>query len=254
MRALRTLQGSWVLCLAVLALGIWALVQSLPDLSESRASASWRPTGVRISGRWSPSQVGTPSSFESNSEALGENFGFAALGDDEQASAGGPPLLPVPDLLPEIKPKKGSSSVRRSIQKYRVSDGDRYWTIAARFLGRGERWREIQALNPNVPPNRLREGTILRVPADMGTVVKNRAQTAITRAGNDPPANPRLLRPLKHRVRRGESLSEIASRYYIDGDWRRIFDANRERVKHPNRVEKGTMLTIPRVPGKEKRS
>ena len=60
--------------------------------------------------------------------------------------------------------------------------------------------------------------------------------------------------PARHRVARGESLYRIAERYYGEGDaWRRIAEANPERVDEDGRVRAGDELVIPllQMPGFE---
>jgi nucleoid-associated protein YgaU len=47
---------------------------------------------------------------------------------------------------------------------YVVRKGDMLSTIAQRKLGRASLWRQIVALNPKVDPDRLLEGTVLRMP------------------------------------------------------------------------------------------
>ncbi|MBN1554950.1 MAG: LysM peptidoglycan-binding domain-containing protein [Phycisphaerae bacterium] len=48
---------------------------------------------------------------------------------------------------------------------YVVQKGDTYWKIAATQLGNGHRWKEIEALNPNVNMNALKVGQTIRIPA-----------------------------------------------------------------------------------------
>ena len=49
-----------------------------------------------------------------------------------------------------------------------------------------------------------------------------------------------------HTVKPGETLYAIARKYYNDGrQWRRIWQANRNRIKDPNRVPAGIKLIIP---------
>lgn len=47
---------------------------------------------------------------------------------------------------------------------YVVRKGDTYWRIAAEQLGNGHRWKEIEALNPNVNMNALKVGQTIRIP------------------------------------------------------------------------------------------
>ena len=52
----------------------------------------------------------------------------------------------------------------------------------------------------------------------------------------------------EHRVRSGETLSEIAARTLGDSSlWPAIYEANRDQIKDPARVYPGQRLTIPQV-------
>ncbi len=48
--------------------------------------------------------------------------------------------------------------------EYKVRSGDSLWKIASRTLGDGERWRELEKLNPKINPNKLLVGQVLRLP------------------------------------------------------------------------------------------
>ena len=47
-------------------------------------------------------------------------------------------------------------------------------------------------------------------------------------------------------VQPGDSLSKIAKKFYGNAnDWKRIFEANRDRIKNPDVIQPGWTLTIP---------
>lgn len=47
-------------------------------------------------------------------------------------------------------------------------------------------------------------------------------------------------------VQKGDSLSKIAKQFYGEtSDWRRIYEANRDRIKDPDIIQPGWKLTIP---------
>ncbi|QDT48134.1 LysM domain/BON superfamily protein [Symmachiella dynata] len=62
----------------------------------------------------------------------------------------------------------GYSIARDGRPQYRVSSGDNLGTIARRHLGKASRWEEIYRLNQDrlADPNRLKIGTVLRLPDD----------------------------------------------------------------------------------------
>lgn len=47
-------------------------------------------------------------------------------------------------------------------------------------------------------------------------------------------------------VKKGDSLSKIAKQIYGDaGEWRKIFEANRDQIRDPDLIEPGQQLKIP---------
>jgi len=54
----------------------------------------------------------------------------------------------------------------------------------------------------------------------------------------------------KHVVQEGDTLVNLAQRYYGDREgYKRIYDANRDRLMAPDRLAPGTVLTIPETTG-----
>lgn len=90
---------------------------------------------------------------------------------EDRAKIGRPPPRPRPRPAPV---KKKAAATQSS---YTVVSGDSLWSIAARLLGNGERWREIFHLNQaryNIPPAVMYRGLltvwiqigwVLRIPA-----------------------------------------------------------------------------------------
>jgi nucleoid-associated protein YgaU len=105
-----------------------------------------------------------------------------------------------------------------------VLPGDSLWKLAEQNLGRGSRWHELLAANPNiVDPNRLAAGTEIIVPAQM-TGLKS---------------------DVKVTVQPGDTLSKIAKLTYGRGAaWRCIAQANPE-IADVNRIYAGQQLLLP---------
>lgn len=95
---------------------------------------------------------------------------------------------PAPGPGPEPEPEPGPSKPII----YTVKPGDTLWEIAERFLGDGQKFREIMALN-SLSSEVIYPGQILRIPQnlDNGYVV--------------------------YRIKRGDTLWEIAQRFLGDG-------------------------------------
>jgi nucleoid-associated protein YgaU len=54
----------------------------------------------------------------------------------------------------------------------------------------------------------------------------------------------------KYTVRKGDTLSAIAKREYGDANaWRRIYDANRDKLDNPDVIHPGQELTLPAKDG-----
>ena len=201
----------WLASLVVLATGLAILSDALPppDLEPEDVTRPPART-VMVHGTWVP---------EPHAGAL-------------PFSSGRPPPRPIPGrppaLDPSHEPPAPGPSPTRKLQVHTVRSGESLWKISARYLGRGDRWQEIARANPGRNLKRILPGMELHIPA----------------RGAAPPTPVR-----EHVVRRGETLSAIANKYYADGNWRRIFNANRDRLKDPDRVPPGVRLKIPSMSG-----
>ena len=75
---------------------------------------------------------------------------------------------------------------------------------------------------------------------DFSNVIGGSSSTAPPPAAAPPPAERVYV------VQKGDSLSKIAKQFYGDtSEWRRIFDANRDRIKDPDMIQPGWSLKIP---------
>ena len=75
---------------------------------------------------------------------------------------------------------------------------------------------------------------------DFSNVVGGSSSTADSPV-NAPPPEPRI-----YVVQKGDSLSKIAKHFYGNTTgWRRIYEANRDRIKDPDVIQPGWKLTIP---------
>ena len=58
--------------------------------------------------------------------------------------------------------------------------------------------------------------------------------------------------PCSHTVKTNDSLWRLAAHYYGRGSqWKVIYEANRNLIKNPNRLEPGTVLNIPALPAQQ---
>ena len=80
---------------------------------------------------------------------------------------------------------------------------------------------------------------------DFSNVVGGSSSTADAPAPADgqaaAPSEPRI-----YVVQKGDSLSKIAKQFYgTASEWRRIYEANRDRIKDPDVIQPGWKLSIP---------
>jgi nucleoid-associated protein YgaU len=77
---------------------------------------------------------------------------------------------------------------------------------------------------------------------DFSNVVSGSSSTAPSPAGTAAPQQEDRF----YVVEKGDSLSKIAKKFYGDANaWRRIHEANRERIKDPDLIQPGWKLRIP---------
>lgn len=121
---------------------------------------------------------------------------------------------------------------------YVVKAGDTMESIAQQRLGDKRKWVIIAQENPFVDPIKLRVGQELRLPAADATLesIPDEQLRAWTQS-------------VRYTVASGDTLSEIAERFYGSaGRWRLIYDANRDVLPSPDRLRLGMQLVIPQLP------
>jgi LysM repeat protein len=135
------------------------------------------------------------------------------------------PTAPQRSVAPTIAPPPATANAPSSaVHTVTVLPGDSLWKLARQNLGRGSRWHELLAANPNiVDPTRLDAGTEIVVPAQM-TGLKSDVRVTI---------------------QPGDTLSKLAKLTYGRGAaWRCIAQANPE-IADVNRIYAGQQLLLP---------
>jgi nucleoid-associated protein YgaU len=75
--------------------------------------------------------------------------------------------------------------------------------------------------------------------------VQGGATTVSTATASTAPA----AAPVTYTVVAGDSLSKIAKHFYGDANqWQKIFQANGDKIKNPDLIHPGQVLTIPAAP------
>lgn len=73
-------------------------------------------------------------------------------------------------IEPEEAPASGNVGGERADRRtYTVKKGDTLYTLAARFLGSGEKWKDIADMNPGLKPESIRAGQVIFLPAAAAT-------------------------------------------------------------------------------------
>jgi len=108
-----------------------------------------------------------------------------------------------------------------------IRPGDTLWTISRQHLGRGTRWLELMAANPNLPdPKRLIPGIVLSLPANATASYLKHAAPTVT-------------------VQAGDTLTKLAlATYGHTSFWLCIAHAN-PALANPDRLAVGQVLALP---------
>ncbi|HXA00263.1 MAG TPA: LysM peptidoglycan-binding domain-containing protein [Candidatus Dormibacteraeota bacterium] len=137
-----------------------------------------------------------------------------------------------PNFPPSVQPNLPSASrsprsTKIFAQSIIVRQGDTLWTLSRQHLGRGTRWLELMAANPNLPdPTRLAPGTTLVLPS---RVTSQQAKSQLH----------------SFTVQAGDTLSKIAlATYGHASSWPCIAHAN-PTLSNPHLLSIGRSLTLP---------
>jgi nucleoid-associated protein YgaU len=114
-------------------------------------------------------------------------------------------------------------------------------SIAAHYYGDANYWQMIYEANRDTLPSadQLQVGMRLRIPNRAGQVVEDAPQSRNT-ASTVPQYE-------SYTIRRGDTLSRLAERYYgSTGDWRKLYELNRQVIRDPDALQVGATIRVPR--------
>jgi LysM repeat protein len=143
------------------------------------------------------------------------------------------PVAPAPTVRTS-KPQSALSPARAVLQKtVRIQPGDSLWKLAEENLGRGQRWPELLAANPNiVNPNQIGAGAQLNLPSAVAAT-PNAARHDRTGAAST------------IRVRKGDTLWALArTNLGRASAWPCLADAN-PSISNPHRIYENQELIVP---------
>ena len=214
------------------------LLASAPSAPEAAAvsdPARPRPLGVRDLPRGGETGRAEPAPGPSGQAPAGDGLGTleAAVEVRGDRTGGGPQGGPV-----ESPGSRGPTGLLQTFEGlepapvdgfyfYTWAAGDSFTSVAHRFYGTSRHTPLLLSANEGKSSDSLAPGDRIWVPL-------NAPETVAGTQGNH------------YVVGEGETLSSIASKVYGDGSrWQRIYDANRDTMADPDRVEVGMRLRIP---------
>ncbi|MFH9967701.1 hypothetical protein ACH4PR_41120 [Streptomyces mirabilis] len=138
------------------------------------------------------------------------------------------------------------------------------WDLAEKYLGSGQRWQDIAALNPGIPglaagDQYLPKGAVITLPSDAvlatpavspASAQAGGARTQLNRSAPDADGE----RGATVTVQPGDFLSEIAQKELGDGaEWPKLFEASRGKpqpqglpeITDPDVIYPGQQVTVP---------
>ncbi len=144
-----------------------------------------------------------------------------------------PPAVPPAERVSDVsKPRaigsreRPEGSALRTVFRVRVQRGDSLWKLAKCYLARGEQWRQLAVLNPEIiNPDFIRVGEWIRLPLD---------------PSGSSPAN-------QFRVRKGDTLWSLARAEFGRGEaWVCIAEVN-PHLQNVDLIYPGQTLVVPPV-------
>jgi nucleoid-associated protein YgaU len=141
----------------------------------------------------------------------------------------------------------GSGRKPDDVHVHVVGRGDDLWSLAQQYFGRGSDWRRIAAANPERltgGPDRLEAGWRLRIPGvERSESTANPEEGSRRRSADPGEGEERTVM-----VRRGDTLSAIAERFYgAERRWPVLWRANRHQLHDPDELLIGMRLVVPNL-------
>ncbi len=127
----------------------------------------------------------------------------------------------------EVAKAEAAKAEAAAEQRYTVQGGDTLGKISGRFYGDPAQWRRIYEANRAIIGNNP-------------DVISVGQEFVIPDAGTPLPAQ------RTYTVRSGDTMRAIAQRFYGDEmQWKRIYQANRDRIPNPDVIHVGQEFIIP---------
>ncbi len=128
---------------------------------------------------------------------------------------------------------------------YIIKDGESFWTVSKKLYKSVKHYAAIVKANPDVDPRRVRAGQVIAVPVIDGADLQE--ELLATAEELEPRSRrPRvyLARDVRHVIRDGETLGDIAQKYYRSAiKWPHILVANPDL--DPKRLRARKTIVVP---------
>lgn len=142
-----------------------------------------------------------------------------------------------------IVTQPAAATLPEGVRKYKIQKGDTLEGIAYAQLGKKSKVSEIVKLNEGLNPSRLRIGQEILLPGKEDMHVAALEASAPVKAKEAVPAT---TAPKSYKTTRSDTLYDLAKKFYGNGGkWKKIYDANKNKIADPDSLPEGVELTIP---------
>ncbi len=210
-------------------------------------------------GKIQPAVTVTPDGSKSGGNAPKPSEVISAINQPQGGSGSGSASKPKPDTtqtpdpsgsmldltkstLTKASESTSSSTTASGSQTHTIEVGETLSSISTTYYGDAKYFKMLVDANPQVDPNKLKPGMVIKVPV----LAKKDPKSDTT----DVPALSKIDPAKQYVVKTGDSLNRIASTLYGDSTmWQKIYDLNKSTIgDSPAKLKLGMVLNLPSPP------
>ncbi|WP_432799693.1 LysM peptidoglycan-binding domain-containing protein [Poriferisphaera sp. WC338] len=222
-----------------------------PTLSSSPITKT-TTTPVARTTLATPKPLSTPTTAR-NTMTLGTKASPTALPNGTRASAlptqntfkssNTKPVTTSRSLITNLTRPKTTKPATSTSKSYTVKSGDSLYKISKKVFGDVQYWDEIAQANPNLDPARIHPGDTINLP----DIARLQAERSRARKAASSKSSNKTAATNSHKVQSGETLSSISEKFYgTPNRWRDIYNANRKKMKDPDAIQPGMVISVPK--------
>ncbi|MCX5795107.1 MAG: LysM peptidoglycan-binding domain-containing protein [Elusimicrobia bacterium] len=181
---------------------------------------------------YDPSNEWIKESLERTMDELKKSFDKSMK--DLKLNAAVAPSRPASQPASQPAPQPAPQSPEPSAARHVVQKGDTFWNLAQRYYGDPQRWEVIRDANGQ---NLELGATVLIPPVAASSGAVKRQQPAVA-----------TDRPRSHVVRKGDSLTRLAKKYYGNASYFQFILRANPGLKDGDDLKFGSTLVIPPLP------